>query len=169
MASIASGMGLPPLMRTPSISKAKANESAVGSSDGVRGVPGVAGELAEAEPSDMASSSRFMAASSFLAVSMEAAKPPRYDFDRWAISLSGTTTTGPPAATSSFVAFIEERRRSPGLWCGTGSFDDESLEDAMIANIWSVGSDTNAEDRGVWRAVDAVWVCRRVRLERCLD
>jgi len=72
MASMASGIGRPPRTRTPSISKANAKESADGTSGGVIGEPGVAGEPDEVEPS----SSRFMALSSFLAVSIEAAKPP---------------------------------------------------------------------------------------------
>jgi len=76
MTSTAFGMGLPPRIKTPSMSKAKANESAVGMSAGVAGdtgVPGVSGELDVGE--SIASSSRSIATSSFLAVSSEAAKP----------------------------------------------------------------------------------------------
>src|SRR5688572_29263180 len=93
IASIASGRGRPPRMRTPlqtynqqavltrmtvsgytySISKAKANVSAVGISSGLIGEPGVSGELAAAEEVDD-SSSRFMEVNSFLAVSIFSAK-----------------------------------------------------------------------------------------------
>lgn len=74
IASIASGIGLPPLISTPSISKAKAKVSALGISGGVLiGVPGVSGELSEGE----AESSKFMEASSLRAVSMALAKLPK--------------------------------------------------------------------------------------------
>ena len=162
IASIASGIGLPPLMSTPSISKAKAKESAVGTSAGVIGDPGVAGEL-EAGESPTASSSRFIAFSSFLAVSIEAAKPPWCDFALWSIILSGTTTTGPPLVRSSFVAVIEERRRSPGRCAGGDSNFDDSLVGAMVVIIWqSLTQDTNVEDRGpgeLWTRCGSVLRC----------
>ena len=79
IASTASGMGRPPRIKTPSISKAKAKESAVGTSAGVMGELGVSGELDVGE--SILSSSRLMAANSFLAVSREAAKPPWSDWD----------------------------------------------------------------------------------------
>jgi hypothetical protein len=113
IASTASGIGLPPRTKTPSISKAKAKESVVGMSTGVMGEPGVSRELDVRE--SIASSSRSIAASSFLAVSSEAAKPLWCDWDLWAIILSGTITTGPPSLISLSVAVMDERRRRPGL------------------------------------------------------
>jgi hypothetical protein len=75
IASMASGIGLPPRINTPSISKAKAKESAVGrSAAGVRGEAGVLGVSGELDVGEIiASSSRSISASSFLAVSSEAA------------------------------------------------------------------------------------------------
>lgn len=135
IASIASGIGRPPLISTPSISKAKANESAVGMSAGVTGDPGVSGELGMGD-SSTTSSSRFIAFSSFLAVSIEAAKPPWRDFAFASIIRSGTTTVGPPLVKSSVVAVIDESRRStPGRF-GKGDCNfDGSLVGAMVAII----------------------------------
>jgi len=73
IASMASGIGLPPRMRTPSMSKAKANEFVVGIYTEVRGEADVSGELVVG---GSAASSRFIAFTLFLAVSIEAAKPP---------------------------------------------------------------------------------------------
>lgn len=75
MASMASGIGLPPRIKTPSISKAKAKVSAdSASSVGVAGVCGVAGELMAGE--EAVSSTRFLANSSDLACERDAAKLP---------------------------------------------------------------------------------------------
>jgi hypothetical protein len=73
IALMASGIGRPPLIRTPSISNANANVSAEGVSAGVIGEAGVAGELEEVK---RVSSSRFKLANSLLAVSIEAANVP---------------------------------------------------------------------------------------------
>lgn len=73
IASMASGSGLPPRIRTPSISNAKAKLSAVGISAGVIGEPGVSGVLADGEIKG--SSSKFMVDNSCLALAIEAAKP----------------------------------------------------------------------------------------------
>jgi len=122
MASIASGIGRPPLISTPSISKAKAKVSALGISGGVlMGVPGVSGEASEGEGEE---SSRFMEASSFLAVSIADAKlpkPPWCVLDRRWKSLSGTTTKWSSASISLSVAVMEERRRRAGLRTGGDS------------------------------------------------
>jgi hypothetical protein len=105
IASIASGIGLPPRTKTPSISKAKAKakESVVRTSAGVMGEiddPGVlkdsgvlddsgeldvSGELDDSGELDVgesiAPSLRPIAANSLLAVSSEAAKLPSSDWD----------------------------------------------------------------------------------------
>ncbi len=149
MASMASGIGLPPRINTPSISKAKANESAVGRSAGVKGEPGVSGVLAVGDA--RASSSRFISASSFLAVCKEAAKPPWCDWDLCAIILSGTTTTGPLLSLISLsVAVRLERRRTPGLTFGGAK--------ELAGAILYVGEDqytpalsSKSEVRSIWR------------------
>ena len=64
---------------------------------------GVAG-LHDSGDDDKTSSSRFMASSSFLAVSMEAAKPLWYGFGGCIMSVSGTTSL-----RSFPMAGIEER------------------------------------------------------------
>lgn len=129
MASMASGIGRPPLMSTPSISKAKAKVSALGISGGVQmGVPGVSGDDSEGEEEE---SSRFMEASSFRAVSIAVAKlskPPWCVFDRRWKSLSGTTTKWSSASMSLSVAVMEERRRRAGLPTG----GDSSASDVAI-------------------------------------
>jgi len=70
---MASGKGRPPLIRTPSISNAKAKLSAVGIS---AGVPGDRGVMGESSTGDGRSSSRFIVESSIRAFAMEAAKVP---------------------------------------------------------------------------------------------
>ena len=85
IASTASGMGLPPRTKTPSISNAKAKESVVRTSAGVMGEIGgsgvldVSGELDIGESISL--SSRPIAANSLLAVSSEAAKLSWCDWD----------------------------------------------------------------------------------------
>jgi hypothetical protein len=91
IASITSGIGLPPRTKTPSISKAKAKESVVRTSAGVMGkidgsgeldVSGVLDDSGELDVGEsIASSSRPIAANSLLAVSSEAAKLPWCDLD----------------------------------------------------------------------------------------
>jgi hypothetical protein len=112
-------------MSTPSISKAKAKESALGASGELSGVLGISGELSEGL------SSKFMALSSVLAVSMALAKlpkrPPSCVFARRCMSLSGTTTTGPPEVTSFSVAVMEERRRRAGRAPGGESISEGAI------------------------------------------
>jgi hypothetical protein len=103
IASTASGIGLPPRTKTPSISKAKAKESVVRTSAGAMGeiddsgVLDVSGELDDSGELDISGvldvsgepdvgesispSSRPIAANSLLAVSREAAKLSWCDWD----------------------------------------------------------------------------------------
>lgn len=136
IASIASGIGRPPRMRTPSISKANANVSADSVSPGVTGDLGELGVLAVGV---MAGSSRvvsrFLVKSSSLAWEMEAAKPPWWDLERLEVmSLGGTTTTGPGWARSLGVAALDERRRRPGrgLLLRPGTKKDRGLVGSML-------------------------------------
>lgn len=150
---MASGIGRPPLIRTPSISKANANESAVGISAGVTGEPGVSGVLEVGEI--RASSSRSMEASSLRAVSNEAAKPPLCERDLCFIIRSGTTTTGPPSLISLSVAVMEESRRSPGLLLG-GLRREEVADGAMTINIYSAYSPLLVNDSGLTRNAEVL-------------
>ena len=103
----------------------------VGTSAGVSGVAGESGELDEDS-----SSSRFIALSSFLAFSNEAAKfPPWYEVARdkgSLIDLSGTTTTGPPVETSIALVVILESLRIPGL--GLAAAEGLRVEEGAILN-----------------------------------
>jgi hypothetical protein len=147
-------------MRTPSISNAKANESAVGISAGVRGEPGSSGVLDVGDT--RASSSRFMLASSPLATSMEAAKLPAYDRER-SIILSGTTTTRPPEFMSFGVAVIDERRRSPGLpFGGAKKFSVGAIVIDMDPFRWTIIR-KGSQRIGAGLTRICRWLCLRAR------
>jgi len=126
MASITSGMGFPPRMSMPSMSNANTNESSGGTSPRVTGVPGVAGAGAGNE-----SASRLTVASSSPAAP-ENHKSSGGRLARYTVmNLGGTTTTDPFTETTSFVAVIDDNRRTPAT--ADGGIVRSSCTEAILA------------------------------------